>query len=176
MRTWTRLIPAVLLILPFAPGLLRAADADTKAIEQLQKDVKKLQDDVQKLQNEMTTNSVRGATMAADLHEILRRLDGLAKQQETIERISRYGPPAGTSNAPPPPSATITLENQYSDPAQVTINGLTYTVQAFRTIQVPRPAGSFVYSVEVNGFLAQSPSTVLTPGGFRIRIFPRMPY
>jgi hypothetical protein len=181
MRIWTRLLPAVLLALFVFGTSLRAidpAETNSEKIEKLQKEMKQIREDVQKLKNDMAMNSVRGGRVEEQLDLILRRLDSLAQQQQsTIQRISAYGPTAIPGNAPPPAGATITVENRYPGDAQVRINGQAYTVRPFQTIQVPRiSAGTFEYSVEVNGLLIQPPRTeTLPPTGYRITVFPQMP-
>jgi hypothetical protein len=181
MRTWTKLLPAVLLILPIT-GSSFAADAapSSKDIEQLKTDVKELRESVQKLEAAMRLNELRGARIEEHYLEIIRRLDRVTQQQQTIERIAAYGPPvmpgAAIPGAPvPPTTGTVILENRHPSPAQVRINGQPYTVGGFQTIQVPRvPAGPFEYSVEVDGLLVSPPHTeTLPPTGYRIRIYPR---
>lgn len=181
MRTWMKLLPAVLLVLPISGSSL-AADAppNAKDIEQLQSEVKKLREDVQKLQEAMTKNELRGADIQLKLNEILYRLDSLAKQQQTIERIAAYGPPPMPGAtipgaALPLTTATVHLVNRYPSPAQVRINGQAFTVGGFQTIQVPRvPPGTFEYSVEVDGQMISPPHMeTLPPTGYRITIYPR---
>jgi hypothetical protein len=179
MRTWTRLIPAVLLAMLFLGASLHAGDAETndKKIEKLQTEMKQLREDVQKLKSEITIqNNLRDSRIEEQFGEILRRMDRLAQQQQTVQRIAAYGPQTATSNAAPPASATITVENQYPGEAQVRINGQPYLVPAFRTIQVPRvPTGAFEYSVEMNGMFLEPPRLeTLRSVGYVIRIFQRM--
>lgn len=181
MRTWTKLLPAVLLVLPVTGSSFAADTApSSKDIEQLQSDVKQLRKDVQELQEAMRLNGLRGARTEEHLVEILRRLDRLAQQQQTIERIAGYGPPslpggAVPGAAVPLTTGTVILENRHPSPAQVRINGQPYTVGGFQTIQVPRvPAGPFDYSVEVDGVMVSPPHTETLPAtGYRIRIYPR---
>ena len=61
MRTWTRLIPAVLLALPFTVSSLHAdAETNAKKIEQLQKDIKQLREDVEKPSDRLEAIAARG--------------------------------------------------------------------------------------------------------------------
>lgn len=180
MRNWTKMLVAVSLAFLFFATSLRADPElnDKQKIEQLQKDMKDLRDEIQKLKNEITIqNNLRSAAMTEQFRELHRHLDSLAQQQQqTIQRISAYAPQSVTSNAAPPTSATVTVENQFHEEAHVTVNGSRYTVAPFQTIQVPRVAtGTFEYSVEWNGRLIQPPRLeTLRPVGYVIRIFPRM--
>ncbi|HTU90082.1 MAG TPA: hypothetical protein VMF69_08290 [Gemmataceae bacterium] len=182
MRTWMRLIPAVVLILPFAPALLNAADPE---IPIKKEDFQKLMEKVDKLQSDMTANSLRGNRTADDLRAIreeLQRirelLERMAQQQGAIQRQSGYGPTFVPPGAPPS-TGTITLRNVYSAPATVHINGQPHLVLPNQTRIVSNfPVGSFRYSVDVDGFgMVEPPRTeTLHPAGYRITIFPRMPY
>ena len=64
-------------------------------------------------------------------------------------------------------------------PATVAINGRTYRVEAGQTLPILGvPVGTFQYSVDVDGYgTAESLRTdLLRSVGYRIRIFPKMPY
>src|SRR5262249_5364717 len=150
MRTWMRLAPAVLLVLPFAPATVRAdAETNAKNIEQLQKDFKDLRRDLEILQNEVRTNSVRGAQTAADIREILRRLDQMASTQETVRRYAPP-PPDAVPGAAAPTTGTITVRNQYTADATISINGRPYRVPAGREARIGNvPLGPINYDVEV---------------------------
>ena len=172
MRTWTRLIPAVLLVLPFLGPSLRAGDAETNAqrIEKLEKEVGKLHKEIEEL---------RKSTSQEELARIRELLERMALHQGVIaQRQAGYNPSSVGGGAPPvasPTTGTITVENQFPGDAQVRINGQTYTVRPFQTIQVPRvPTGSFEYSVEWNGMFIQPPRfETLQPTGYIIRIYRR---
>ncbi len=172
MRTWTRLIPAVLLAFPFFGPSLRAGDAETnvKRIESLEKEVAKLHKEMEEL---------RRSTSQEELAKIRELLELMAVKQGVIaQRQAGYNPSSVGGGAPPvAPSSTgtITVENQFLGDAQVRINGQMYTVRPFQTIQVPRvPTGSFEYSVEMNGMLIQPPRfETLQATGYIIRIFRR---
>jgi hypothetical protein len=94
MRTWTRLVPAVLLALPFTMASVRAEDAESNAkkIEQLQKDLKELRLTLDVLKEEMKTNSVRGAKVEADLSLIKDMLLKAASARDAAVRQVNYAP------------------------------------------------------------------------------------
>jgi hypothetical protein len=179
MRTWKRLIPAVLLVLPFTGSWLRAdAETNADAIKQLQKDVKKLQEDVAQLRKDFTDNAAQRNANAEQLRAIRETLDRMARQQDTL-RIQPGYDPRSINPAVPPASGTITLQNHYSAPATVRINDRPYRVEPNQTVPVLGvPTGTFQYSVDVDGFGTVEPLRTdnLRPVGYRITIFPRMPY
>jgi TolA-binding protein len=191
MRTWMKLIAAVLLIPLATPALLHAAD-DT-AIKK--EDFQELIDKVDKLQSDMTANNLRGTRTAEELRvireelqsirKILERMENMAREQErNAERIARFGPSTSPPGGPPPaaplpPTGTITVQNTYSAPATVRINGQPYEVGIGQTRAIYSvPTGPFQYSVEVEGFgMVEPPRTATLPAtGYRINIVPRMPY
>ena len=101
MRTWTRLIPAVLLVLPFTPALLHAdAETNAKKIEQLQKDIKQLREDVESLRTDLKNSSAQGAKVAEDLQDIKSLLRDMASRQEALTRQSGYDPRSVGPGAP----------------------------------------------------------------------------
>lgn len=176
MHTWMRLIPAVLLAVPFTGASLRAGDAETNAkkIEDLQKDVAQLKKDLQDLKDEVRTNSVRGAQVTKDLQDIknmLRDMSAVSTRQAGYDPRSLR--PGG-----PPPSATITLQNDFSAPATVHINGRSFNLGAYQTLKVPDvPVGPFQYYVEVGGRMVEPPrNETMPPAGYRIQIFTRPPF
>jgi len=186
MRTWMRLIPAVFLIASSTPALLHAADETTIKKEDLQK----IQEKLDKLQSDMTANNLRDTRTVEDLRVIreelqkiralLERMENMAREQE---RIARYGPPAlppgGAPAAPLPTTGRITVQNNFSAPATVRINGQPYAVGIGQSRAIfGVPTGSFQYSVDVEGFgTVELPRTDTLPAtGYRITIFPKMPY
>lgn len=182
MRTWMRLIPAVLLILPFAPALLHAADPE---IPIKKEDFDKLKEKIDKLQSEMTANSQRAKATADDvrairqeLERIRELLERMAVQQGVIQRQAGYDPRSISASAPTPTTATITLQNSYSAPATVHINGRSFRVEPNQTLRIPdSPTGTFQYFVDVEGYgrVEQPRTDTLRPVGYVIRIFPRVP-
>lgn len=183
MRTWTSLIPAVLLILPFTPALLHAADSDTPLPDRVNQLSKKLET----LENDVKANSLRGNRVAEELREIRAELsrirellERMAQQQGTIRIQPGYNPSSvAPPGAPVPTMGTITVRNHYTAPATVAINGRTYRVDAGQTLPILGvPAGTFQYSVDVEGYGMVEPlrNATLSPTGYRITIFPRMPY
>jgi capsid protein len=177
MHTWTRLVPAVLLAVLFAPSLLRAADAKTNAdnIEQLQKDLADLRKDLRGLRKDLTDLGVSHNMTAEQLNKIEKLLLDMARRQEASERVSRYGPSTGAPGATAT-TGTITVQNVYSAPATVRINGQAFRVEAGQTRLIGGvPAGMFQYAVDVEGYGAvEAPRTdTLQTTGYRITIFPR---
>ncbi|MGH7169529.1 MAG: hypothetical protein ACRELF_04280 [Gemmataceae bacterium] len=180
MRTWTRLIPAVLLLLPFTGASLRAdAETNAKKIEQLQKDVEKIRKDLESLRNDVKNSSARGAKIAEDLQEITKLLRDMASKQETLTRQAGYGPGSVSPGGAPPATGTIKVQNNYTAPATVYINDRSFRVEPGRIGTIGEvPTGLFQYSVDVEGYGAIRPpqTATLRPGGYRINIFPKMPY
>jgi TolA-binding protein len=178
MRTWMRLIPAILLATPFT-GPAYAADAETdKKIDQLQKDVAQLRKDLESLREEVKNSNARGAKVSEDLQEIKTILRDLANRQAALTRQAAYGPPGIPSGATPSPTATITVQNTYSAAATVRINGQSYRVAPGQTMPILGvPTGTFQYSVDVDGYGTVEPlrTDTLQPAGYRITIYPRMP-
>ncbi len=181
MRTWTRLVLAVLLATPFTGSSLRAdAETNDKKIEKLQTDVAQLRKDMESLRNEVRDSSARGARTATDIQDIKDLLRTLAKQQDTLRRESGYDPRSVTPGIPGgvlPTMGTVTLENVYSAPATVRINGQSYRVDPGQVLPITVPLGTFQYSVEVdgNGLTKPLSTETLRPAGYRIRIYPRIP-
>lgn len=182
MRSWMRVVAAVLLIMPFATALLHAADPELPLKKE---DFQRLVDKVDKLQSEMTANSLRGTRTAEDLREIrvelqkIRELlERMAAQQGAIQRQSLYGPSLSPI-APVPTTGTITVENSSSFTATVRIDGRSYVVRPGQTIPIRGvPTGTFQYSVDAEPFGTIQPlqTDTLRPGGYTIRIYPRMSF
>src|SRR5579875_3375905 len=115
MRTWMRLVAAILLILPFAPARLYAADPELTIKRE---DFQKLIDKVDKLQKDMTDNSLRGNRTAEDMRAIREELarirellERMARQQGVSQRQAGYDPrslPSGGAAAPA--TGTIVLQ------------------------------------------------------------------
>ncbi len=184
MRTWMRLIPAVLLVVPFTGSPLCAADETTdQKIKNLQDDVAKIRKDLESLKDEVRTSSVRGAEVAKDLQDIKNLLHDMASRQAAISRQAAYDPRSLLPNGPPAPplptTGTITVQNNYSAPATVRINGRPFSVAPGQSVPIGGvPTGTFQYSVDVEGFGTVEPLRTdnLPAAGYRITIFPRMPY
>jgi outer membrane murein-binding lipoprotein Lpp len=191
MRTWMRLVLAVLLATPFTSALVRADSSDQlkppstdQKLDKLQKDVDTLRSEINALQTKVLALAVRQDTPAAELREILRRLDNLAlkleagiRQPTTRESGAGPGPlPAGPGNGAPASTGTITLRNQYSAVATVHINGRSFVIEPNRTATLSVPLGTFNYEVEVDGYGMVQPlrSETLRPNGHIITIFPRV--
>jgi TolA-binding protein len=178
MRTWMRLLPAVLLAIPATGSALRA-DADTdKKIENLQKEVADLRKDIERLRKDLTDTATQSSAVLEQLRSINRNLEGIAKEQD---RISRYGPgaipPGPVPSAPLPTTGMITVQNNYLAPATVRINDRPFVVAPGQTTQIGAPIGTFHYSVDVDGFISSQPPRTdnLPAAGYRITIFPQRP-
>jgi hypothetical protein len=181
MRTWTRLGSAVLLAIPLtAPSLRADAELNAKNIEKLQNEVAQLRKDVAQLQKDILDNAAQRSANAEQLRSIRDLLARMARQQETITRQAGYDARSVTPPLPGtlPPTARILLENVYASPATVRVNGQSYRVEPNQTLPVTAPVGTLQYSVEVDGYGLTEPLRTdnLPPAGYRIRIFPRMPY
>jgi hypothetical protein len=179
MRTWIKLAPAVLLLLPFAPAAFGAdpEPTTTQTIEKLRAEVEALRRDVKALQADVLNNGLRGARIDEEVREIRKLLQNLDRMASARESISRFGPPPeGTPAITAPTTGTITVRNQYTAHATVFINGLPYQVLAGQERRVLGvPLGPINYQVEVEGFgVVQSLRTeTLRPNGRIINIFPR---
>lgn len=183
MRTWMRLIPAVLLAVSFTPALLHAADPELTIKKE---DFQKLLEKVDKLQKDMTDNSLRGNRTAEDmrvireeLQRIRELLERMAVQQGAIQqRQAGFDPRSLPPGGGRPTTGTITLQNDFSAPATVHINGQSFTVAPYQIRTIPNlPVGPFQYYVDVGGNMVESPhSETLRPEGYRIRIFTRLPF
>jgi hypothetical protein len=182
MRTWMKLIPAVLLAIPFTWSPLRAADdATDQKIKKLQDDVAQMRKDLESLREEVRTSSARGAKVAEDLQDIKNMLRDMNREAS----IRRYGPSSLVPGVPPsippgaaiPPTATVTVQNTYSAAATVRINGQSYRLAPGQTLPVLMPTGTIQYSVDVDGFgtVEQLRTDTLPATGYRITIYPRMP-
>lgn len=178
MRTWTRLIPAVLVAVPFTWSSLRAAEetADQK-IKKLQDDVAQIQKDLESIKKEVKDSNARGARVAEDLEDIKTILRDIANRQAAISRQSAYGPAALPPAAQIPATGAITVQNNYSSRATVRINGRPYDVGIGQSIRIRDvPTGAFQYSVDVEGYgtVEQPRTDTLPAAGYRITIYPKM--
>jgi hypothetical protein len=175
MRTWTKLVPAVLL----AMSMLAPVHADTpnndksnaEKIAELQKEMNDLKREVENLK--------RGT--AQDIREIKDILRQLAQQPAPVVSRSAYSPGAGGSGnggGSAPGTASVYLRNQYGANATFRINGQPYTVGPYRTTTVTNvPLGTITWEVSVDGHGLIVPSTPvsLTASGRTINVFPIQP-
>jgi hypothetical protein len=178
MRTWKRLIPAVLLAILFVGTSLHAEDAETNAdkITKLQKDVAQLQKDVSDLRKDVLDNAAQRAATTEQLARIRELVERMAAQQGVI-RQTGFDPRSVAPGGAVPTTGTITVQNVYSYPATVRINDRSFRVQPNQTLPISGvPTGTFQYSVDVDGFGTVEPPRTdnLPPAGYRISIFPRM--
>ncbi len=177
MRTWTRFVPAVLLVLPFTSA---ASGADpemtpTQQIEKLQKDMDALRREVKTLQADVLNNGVRGARLEEEMREIRKLLQNLDQMASAQEKIRRYGPPPDAVPAAPP-TGTITVRNQYTADATIHLNGRPYRVPAGQDVRIGNvPLGPINYDVDVDGYGIVRPlrTEMLRPNGRIITIYPQ---
>ena len=179
MRTWTLRSLTALLTLTVAVPLLRAAppsesqsteDRLTQVLDQL-RDVRAKLTDIQDNQL-LQIKSMQGDI--ARLNEDVRRLSDevhhLSTTQTSIAASINPNPPAT-----PLVTGAIQLENRYSYPATVVINGLSYRLNPFERRSVTEPAGRFSYSVYTDnyGLVQGVTDRYLSPGrDFPITINP----
>jgi septal ring factor EnvC (AmiA/AmiB activator) len=175
MRTWTKLVPAVLLAMSSA---LAPVCADTpnndksnaEKIAELQKEVNDLKREVKNLKE----------GTAQDIREIKDLLKQMAQQGPVVSR-SGFTPGAGGSgNDGPsaPGTATVYLRNQYGTNATFRINSQSFLVEPNRTMTVKNvPVGTIAWEVSVDGYgqVVASTSVSLTSSGRTFTVFPVQP-
>ncbi len=173
MRTWTKLVPAVLLAMSMLAPVHADAPNNDKSnadkIAELQKEVNDLKREVKNLKE----------GTAQDIREIKDLLKQMAQQAPVVSR-SAYTPGAGGSGnggGPPPSMGRVTLRNQYETNATFRINGQSYTVAPHWVMGVNEPLGPLTWEVSVEGYgVVQPPSTVtLTANGRTMTVFPIRP-
>jgi hypothetical protein len=169
MRTWTKLVPAVLLAMPLMLAPVHADELNADKIAKLQKEVDDLKKEVENLK--------RGT--AQDIREIKDLLKQMAQQGPVVSR-SGYTPGtggAGNGGAPAPNMGRVTLRNQYETNATFRINGQSYTVAPHWVMGVDQPLGPLTWEVSVEGYgVVQPPTSVtLTANGRTMTVFPMRP-
>jgi hypothetical protein len=191
MRTWMRLVLAVLLATPFTLAPLHAADPEESTeqkVKRLERELTQLGRELADLRDDVKSNALRRNASSEDLRKLRDRLaileqmvvrhDDLLKIPTTRESGAGPGPlPAGPGNGAPASTGTITLRNQYSAVATVHINGRSYVIEPNRTTTITGvPFGTFNYEVEVDGYGMVQPlrPETLRPNGHIITIFPRV--
>jgi hypothetical protein len=168
MRTWTKLVPAVLLAMSLTLAPVHADELNADKIAKLQKDVEELKKEVESLK--------RGT--AQDIREIKELLKQMAQQGGPVVSRSGYTPGTGgvgNGGAPANGTGKVTLRNQYEASATFRINGRSYSVAPFRTTIIPDvPLGTITWDVSVEGYGLIHPTTTvpLTPNGRIINVFP----
>jgi hypothetical protein len=119
--------------------------------EDLRRDVRDLKEDLARLRRDVELDRREAAKQAQRLEERLERMT-LA-----LERLSGTGPASSRPSMAFSPArrvtGTIRLENRLGVNAQVTIDGIVYTI-APRSVRLLRdqPAGAFSYDVTADGF------------------------
>lgn len=143
-----------------------------KQAEETAQLLKKMTEQLDKL----TDVSLQTQANAADLKKLRERLE---KLEVDVVRLESAAEKARRSfAAEPPPSSgsaagrgTLRLENAYSLPMSVLVDGVTYTLQPGEIRNVERTAGSFTY--EVPGVQANVLRSLTAGETFTIRIYPR---
>ncbi len=90
--------------------------------------------------------------------DIDRLKDDLRRLNDEVRRLSVAPPPSIAASINPAAPATplvtsnILLENRYSSPATVVINGVSYRINPFERRTVPEPVGRFTYEVYTDNY------------------------
>lgn len=182
MRTWTLRAVLALSVVAAAPAAWAAPEPPTTtddklnavlaqlqqlntrlAALQLNQDIqiKAVQDDVSRLKDDMR-----------NLQDEVRRLTAGSVQPNVAASINPNQPvaPGGALV-----NGTITLENRYSSPATVVVNGQSYRLVPGERVDIAAPAGRFTYAVLTDnyGLVQGTTSRYLAPGrDFPITINP----
>jgi hypothetical protein len=177
------------LVAGLALGNAASIRADEKAdllkeLERLNKNMDYLKNKLDKMEDDLKTESVRGASSSTQLRELNERMTQLERQVADIVNsrgsttVRRYYDPRnrsdyltpGNRDVVPAPAAggVVHLENRYSVPVTVYINGRAQPLGAFQRLNVEGvPAGVFTYEVMAEGFglIQQTTARTLPPGG-----------
>ena len=156
MRTWTLHGLVALLSLAVVVPALRAAPptdnpTDDKATEILIQQIKKIRLQLDAIQ---TTQDVQLKSMQDDIDRLK---DDLRRLSDEVRRLSAAPPNIAASINPAAPASplvtsNILLENRYSSPATVYINGTPYRLNPFERRTVPEPVGRFSYAVYTDDY------------------------
>jgi hypothetical protein len=143
--------------LALAVGLLAAmpalaADSDLSEKDKYDRILRELQAMKRDLED-LRTMAVQVQATDKHVSDLQRRMESLEQAFERLAaartRISSSFTPTETATA----SATIRIQNRYSVPATVYINGRAIAVPAFDSRRVSDvPAGAFTYEVQAEGF------------------------
>ncbi len=157
MRTWTLRGLTALLALAVAVPMLRAVpppesptteDRLTLVLDQLR--------DVRSRLAEIQDNQLlQIKSMQGDIDRLKEEMRRLSDEVHRLSATTQTNVAASIN--PNPPTAilvtgTIQLENRYSFPATVVINGLSYRLNPLERRSVTEPAGRFTYSVYTDNY------------------------
>ncbi len=158
--------------LGLAVALLAAAPAFAADPELTEKDkIDRVLRELQAVRQEVTdlraSVAAMGQNTQRDVRELARRVEELEHLAErpgsTRTRISS----SFTPSEPAAATATIRLQNRYSVPATVYVNGQAYSVPPYETRRVANlPSGPFTYEVQAEGYGVIQPavSRAVNPG------------
>jgi len=136
-----------------------AVRADTDSTDKDKYD--KILRELQKMSLELSdvrTMAVQVQANTRDVQDLKRRMDSLEQAFERYSAGKTRMSSSYTPNEPPPgtpaaPTAAIRIQNRYSIPATVYINGQAYQVPAYETRRIlGLPAGPFTYEVQAEGY------------------------
>lgn len=179
MRSWMTLA----LIVGLAPSSVPSVRADEPAdmareLGRLNGNVEALKAQLNKIESDLKTESVTAAGGRAQLRELHDRIGQLERQVADVINArsssttrnyyapgSNYYTPGNTDvvNGPPLNRGVIRLENRYSVPVTVYVNGRAYSVPAYASREVlGMPAGMFTYEIMAEGFGVIQPQVART--------------
>lgn len=182
MRTWTHRAVIALSALAFAVPAL-AAGPETTTDDKLNQILAQLQDLSTRVRASQVAQDIQQSEIKAMQDEIDRLRADLSRLTDEMHRAAVVQPNVAASINPaqpvapgiPPAGGTITLENHYSSPATVVINGQSYRVMPGERADISAPAGRFSYSVLTDnyGVVQGTTNRYLAPGrDFPITINP----
>jgi cell division protein FtsB len=162
MRTRTLRGLAVLFAVSFAvsavhagPEPLTTDDKLNQILSQLDK-LNQLPNQVHELRMKVSDIQANQDLQIKTTQEDIDRLKAEVRRlSDDVKRLSTITPNISASINPAPalPAAsTILLENRYSVPATVFINGLPYRLMPFERLNVVHPVGAFNYAVTTDNY------------------------
>jgi hypothetical protein len=181
MRTWTVRVLAVSAV-AFAAQAAWAAPEPQTTDDKLNQILAQLQDLGTRVRATQVGQEIQQSQIKAMQDEIDRLRADLSRLTDEMHRASVQTNIAGSinPNAPavpggPPAGGTIALENRYSFPATVVINGQSYRLMPGERAEISAPAGRFTYAVLTDnyGVVRAATERYLAPGrDFPITIHP----
>jgi len=148
MRRLVRPLGLAVALLATMPVL--AADpelSDKEKLDRILRDMQTVKSDLEKL----NTVAVQVQATTKDLRELQKRMESL---EQAMERLAASRVRVSSSFTPTEPATgTIMVQNRYSVPVTVFVNGQQYPVPSFETRRIAGvPAGNFRYEVQAEGF------------------------
>jgi hypothetical protein len=121
--------------------------SDKEKLDRILRDMQTVKADLEKL----NTIAVQVQATTRDLREVQKRMESL---EQAMERLSASRVRVSSSFTPTEPATgTIMVQNRYSVPVTVFVNGQQYPVPSFETRRIAGvPAGNFRYEVQAEGF------------------------